>query len=268
MKKEEVHRGMVLAERDNGGGTLIIRLHHLDEDGRVYCEAACQGKKLFKSEYKNDGKNCGHISEFEKATFEQKRHLEELIREKKSREKKEEISRVHVLGEMVADLKVENIQLTRRVHELMDNYNRVVRQLQDKEKHESSPTGYTLGELTEALDKCESLEKDNKLLKQQCIQLRMERNEAKTHVADCEHQKEELFKQISRFNNSEFLKFGVVCSHRVFAPGDNPVMVGSDKCCNCRHLVKVDVFGKKCVLCAVRYDNTKEKEAQENKNSR
>ena len=35
----------------------------------------------------------------------------------------------------------------------------------------------------------------------------------------------------------------------------------------CQHFIKVDVFGRKCVLCACRYDNTKAKEAQECKNT-
>lgn len=172
------------------------------------------------------------------------------------------------LGKMVA----ENVHLELRVHELMEDYNRVVKQLQGKGKHDNSPTGYTLGELTEALDKCELLKKDYDLLQDEykrlekmCIQLQTERNGVKTHVADCEHQKEELLKHIHRFNNSEFVEMGVACTHRGFASGDNPVIVGGGVCSACRRLIKMDLSGKKCVLCACRYDNTKGKEAQENK---
>ena len=160
----------------------------------------------------------------------------------------------------------ENVHLELRVHQLMDEYNRVVKQLQGKEKHETSPAGHTLGELTEALDKCEALEKDHESLLREynrlndfCVRLQMEYNEAKTHVADCEHQKEELFREIERFKESAFMDMETLCTYISFPPNSNPVKVGSGKCMTCRHLMKVDVFGKKCVLCAVRYDNTKSK---------
>lgn len=99
---------------------------------------------------------------------------------------KKENNRMETLAYIIADLKAENVELEQRVYQLMDDYNDVVRQLNGKEKHEPNTEGFTLGELTEALDKCESLEKDNKLLKQQCVQLQTERNEAKTRADDCD----------------------------------------------------------------------------------
>lgn len=99
---------------------------------------------------------------------------------------KKENNRMETLAYIIADLKAENVELEQRIHQLMDDYNDVVRQLNGKEKHEPNTEGFTLGELTEALDKCESLEKDNKLLKQQCVQLQTERNEAKTRADDCD----------------------------------------------------------------------------------
>ena len=35
------------------------------------------------------------------------------------------------------------------------------------------------------------------------------------------------------------------------------------ECCTCPHLIKADVFGKKCLLCAYLYDNKKEHDARE-----
>ena len=93
-----------------------------------------------------------------------------------------------------------------------------------------------------------NLEKDNEQLKRQCVQLQTERNEAKTHADECELQKEELFKHIARFNNSEFLKIGDDCTHRDSLSFGSPVKVGSGVCRCCRHIIKVDVFGRKCVL--------------------
>lgn len=174
---------------------------------------------------------------------------------------KETNNRMEVLAYIIADLKAENIEMTQRVHQLTDEYNDVVRQLRGMEKHEPNTEGYTLGVLTEALDKCEALGKGIKELKQQCDYLQMERNEARIRADDCEHQRKELFKQIARFDKSEFKEIGTSCTSRPFAPGDNPVKVGSTKCVTCRHFLKMDKDF--CVLCAYCYDSVKAVEAQE-----
>ena len=175
----------------------------------------------------------------------------------------EENKRMLALSCIVADLKTENMELVERVHQLVDDYNDVVRQLNGKETHkDEDPARLLLGNMQKMRDHCDKLEKDNEQLKRNCIQLQTERNEAKTHADECELQKEELIKHIARFENSEFLKIGDDCTHRNIFP-DGPVKVGSAVCNSCRHLVKVDVSGRKCVLCACSYDNTKADEAQE-----
>ena len=176
----------------------------------------------------------------------------------------EENKRVLALSCIVADLKAENMELEQRVHQLVDDYNDVVRQLDGKEKRkDEKPARQTLGEMRQMRDHCDKLEKENEQLKRQCVQLQTERNEAKTHADECELQKEELFKHIARFNNSEFLKIGDYCTHRILLPDGAPVEAGSGVCRSCRHIIKVDESGRKCVLCACRYDNTKAEEAQE-----
>lgn len=90
---------------------------------------------------------------------------------------------------------------------------------------------------------------------------------SKTRAVECDLQKEELFKYFARFNISEFLKIGDVCLHRDPLPNDKPVKVGSEECRSCRHIIKVDVSGKKCVLCAWCYDHKKDEEAQKCKNT-
>ena len=176
----------------------------------------------------------------------------------------EENKRMLALSCIVADLKAENIELAQRVHQLVDEYNDVVRQVNGKEERkDEDPANLLLDNMQKMRDHCDMLEKDNEQLKRQCVQLQTERNEAKTHADECELQKGELFKQIARFNNSEFLKIGDDCTYRYSLPFGSPVKVGSENCCSCPYLIKVDVFGKKCVLCARRYDNTKAEEAQE-----
>lgn len=176
----------------------------------------------------------------------------------------EENKRMLALSCIVADLKAENMELEQRVHQLVDDYNDVVRQLNGKEKHKDDDIEkLLLGNMQKMRDHCDMLEKDNEQLKRQCVQLQTERNEAKTHADECELQKEELFKHIARFEKSEFMKIGDDCTYRNSLPFGSPVNVGSGKCYSCPHLIKVDEFGGKCVLCACRYDNTKVEEAQE-----
>lgn len=178
--------------------------------------------------------------------------------------KEEENKRMLALACTVADLKTENMYLAQRVQELVDEYNNVAHQLIGKQNRKNKDSSKpTFDEMQQMRDHCDKLEKDNEQLKRQCVQLQTERNEAKTHADECELQKEELFKHIARFNNSELLEIGDDCIHRDSLSFGSPVKVGSGVCMCCRHLIKVDESGKKCVLCAWCYDNTKAEEAQE-----
>ena len=182
--------------------------------------------------------------------------------------KTEEDKRLSALSYIIADVKAENIELEQRVHKLTADYNEIVRQLLGKEERKDEDNvKQTLGDMLKMRDHCDKLEKDNEQLKRQCVQLQTERNEAKIHADECELQKEELFKHIARFENSVFLKIGDACTHRGFSPDGDFVKVGSGICNSCRHLIKVDVSDRKCVLCACCYDHTKAEEAQECKNT-
>ena len=178
--------------------------------------------------------------------------------------KTEENKRMLALSYIVADLKAENMELAQRVQQLVDDYNEVVRQLNDKgTRKDEDPTKLLLDNMQKMRDHCDKLEKDNEQLKRQCVQLQTERNEAKTHAEQSDIFQKELYKYIARFAKSEFLKTRVDCPHRDSLPNGHPVKVGSVECNSCRHLLKVDVHGRKCVLCAWCYDNTKSDEAQE-----
>ena len=180
--------------------------------------------------------------------------------------KTEENKRMLALSCIVADLKTENMELEQRVHQLEDDYNDVVRKFPDKEQRkDKDQSKQTLEEMQHLRDHCDMLEKDMEQLKRECIQTQMERNAAKTRADECELQKEELFKYFARFNISEFLKIGDDCPHRDSLPNGHHVKVGSEVCRSCPHMIKEDVSGKKCVLCAWCYDNKKAEEAQESK---
>ena len=178
--------------------------------------------------------------------------------------KTEENKRMLALSCVVADLKTENMELEQRLHQLEDDYADVFHQLNDKVLRKDEATSkQTQDEMQHLRDHCDMLEKNIEQLKRDCIQLLTERNEAKTHADQCDIVQEDLCKHIARFDNSEFLKTGDDCPHRDSLPNGNHVKVGSEGCSFCPHMIKVDVSGKKCVLCAWCYDNKKAEEAQE-----
>lgn len=70
------------------------------------------------------------------------------------------------LSYIVADLKAENIELAQRVHQLVNDYNEVVRQLDGKEKHKDEDLAkQLLGDMQKMRDHCDELEKENRKLK-------------------------------------------------------------------------------------------------------
>lgn len=260
MKTEEIKPGYILYEKER---KLLVKVARVDEDGVVKCSAYTDMGRIFKTVPPPYRVGTRTADAYIPATDEQRKYMErklavcEYVNLPKN-------NRMETLAYIIADLKAENMELAQRVHQLVDDYNDVVRQLNGNETHkDEDPARLLLDNMQKMRDHCDKLEKDNEQLKRQCVQLQTERNEAKTHADECELQKEELFKHIARFDNSEFLKIGDYCTHRVFLPDGDPVKVGSGECCRCPHLIKVDRFGINCVLCACRYDNTKAEEAQE-----
>ena len=182
--------------------------------------------------------------------------------------KEEENKRMLALSYMVADLKAENMELVERVHQLVDDYNDVARQLRGMEnRKDEDPANKPLDELQQLRDHCDMLEKNIEELKRDCIQLQIERNKARNRADECDMIAEDLFKHIARLETSEFLKIGDDCPYRDSLPDGHRVKVGSEVCRSCPHMIKMDVSGKKCVLCAYCYDNKKAEEAQECKSA-
>ena len=182
--------------------------------------------------------------------------------------KEEENKRMLALAYIVADLKAENMELADRVQYLEDEYNKVVSLLHVMEKRkDEDPAKNTLDEMKKLRDHCDMLEKNIEELKRDCIQLQTERNKARNRADECDMIAEDLFKHIARLKTSEFLKIGDDCPHRDSLPDGHRVNVGSEFCRSCPHMIKLDVSGKKCVLCAWCYDNKKTEEAQECKNT-
>lgn len=80
--------------------------------------------------------------------------------------KTEENKRMLALSCIVADLKAENMELAQRVHQLMDDYNNVVRLLNGKDtRKDEDPARLLLGNMQKMRDHCDKLEKENRELK-------------------------------------------------------------------------------------------------------
>ena len=79
--------------------------------------------------------------------------------------KTEENKRMLALSYIVADLKAENVELEQRVHQLMDDYNDVVRQLDGKETHKDEDPRLLRDNMQKMRDHCDKLEKENRELK-------------------------------------------------------------------------------------------------------
>ena len=80
--------------------------------------------------------------------------------------KTEENKRMLALSYIVADLKAENMELAQRVHQLVDDYNEVVRQLDGKETHkDEDPAKLLLDNMQKMRDHCDKLEVENRELK-------------------------------------------------------------------------------------------------------
>ena len=78
----------------------------------------------------------------------------------------EENKRMLALSYIVADLKAENMELAQRVHQLVDDYNEVVRQLNGKEtRKDEDPAKLLLDNMQKMRDHCDKLEKENRELK-------------------------------------------------------------------------------------------------------
>lgn len=262
MKTEEIKPGDILHDKER---KLLVKVARVDEDGVVKYSAYTDMHKIFQTVPPPYRVGTRTAEAYIPATDEQRKYMErelavcEYVNLPKN-------NSMEVLAYIIADLKAENMKLEQRVHQLMDDFYDVTRQLRGMEKcKDEDSSRQTLGEMMQMRDHCDKLEKENEELKRQCFQLQAERNGAKTHAAECNYQKEGLHKRLARFEQLEFVKTGAPCVHLPFAPDGSPVQVGSAECVACRHFLNMEKSF--CVLCACRYDNKEDKNAQECKDT-
>lgn len=162
MKKEEINPGDILYDEER---KMLVKVARVDEDGVVKYSAYTDMQRIFKTVPPPYRVGTRTADVYVPATDEQRKYMErqlavcEYIDLPKN-------NRMEVLAYIIADLKAENIEMTQRVHQLMDDYNDVVRQLNGKEKRkDEDPSRQTLGEIMKMRDHCDKLEKENRELK-------------------------------------------------------------------------------------------------------
>ena len=162
MKTEEIKPGDILYDEER---KMLVKVARVDEDGVVKYSAITDMRRIFQTPPPPYRVGTRTADVYVPATDEQRKYMErqlavcEYIDLPKN-------NRMEVLAYIIADLKAENMKLEQRVHQLMDDYNDVVRQLNGKEKRkDEDPSRQTLGEIMKMRDHCDKLEKENRELK-------------------------------------------------------------------------------------------------------
>lgn len=158
MKIEDIKPGDVLCHSDHE----LIKVVEITDDGRIMISAMYSEKyKEFRFYLKPN--RAPYAAVFcEPANAEQSQYVESKLSAFFAPTKADDTRSIASLSSIIADLKVENEDLTERVHQLTNDYNRVVRQLK------GNPF---LGDLTEALNKNEELNRKIELYKTECERL-------------------------------------------------------------------------------------------------
>lgn len=162
MKAEEIKPGDILYDEER---KMLVKVARVDEDGVIKYSAYTDMQRIFKTVPPPYRVGIRTADAYIPATDEQRKYMErnlavcEYVNLPKN-------NHMEVLAYIIADLKAENIELVQRVHQLVDDYNNVVHQLNGKEKRkDEDPTKQTLDEMMQMRDLCDELERENKELK-------------------------------------------------------------------------------------------------------
>lgn len=162
MKTEEIKPGDILYDKER---QMLVKVARVDEEGVVKYSAYTDMRRIFQTPPPPYRVGTRTADAYVPATDEQRKYMErqlavcEYVNLPKN-------NRMEVLAYIIADLKAENVGLEQRVHQLVDDYNGVVRQLNGKEKRkDEDPTKQTLDEMMQMRDLCDELERENKELK-------------------------------------------------------------------------------------------------------
>lgn len=162
MKTEEIKPGDILYDVER---KMLVKVARVDEDGVVKYSAYTDMQRIFQTPPPPYRVGTRTADVYIPATDEQRKYMErqlavcEYVNLPKD-------NRMEVLAYIIADLKAENMMMTERVHQLVDDYNNVARQLRGMEKRkDEDPTKQTLDEMMQMRDLCDKLERENGELK-------------------------------------------------------------------------------------------------------
>lgn len=155
MKAEEIKPGDILYDVER---KMLIKVARVDEDGVVKYSAYTDMQRIFKTVPPPYRVGIRTADAYIPATDEQRKYMErklavcEYVNLPKN-------NRMETLAYIIADLKAENIELTQRVHQLMDDYNDVVHLLNGTEKRKDEvQTKQTHDEMQQLRAHCDKLE--------------------------------------------------------------------------------------------------------------
>lgn len=161
MKTEEIKPGDILYDEER---KMLVKVARVDEEGVVKYSAYTDMRRIFQTSPPPYRIGTRTADAYVPATDEQRKYMErqlavcEYVNLPKD-------NRMEVLAYIIADLKAENVELEQRVHQLVDDYYDVARQLRRTEKRkDEDPSKQTLGEMMQMRDHCDKLERENKEL--------------------------------------------------------------------------------------------------------
>ena len=161
MKTEEIKPGDILYDEER---KMLVKVARVDEDGVVKCSAYTDMGRIFKTVPPPYRIGTHTADAYIPATDDQRKFMErklavcEYVNLPKN-------NRMETLVYIISDLKAENIELTQRVHQLMDDYNEVVRQLNGKEtRKDKEQLKQTIFDMRKQYDKLEREYKELRFL--------------------------------------------------------------------------------------------------------
>ena len=162
MKTEDIKPGDILYDEER---KMLVKVARVDEDGVVKCSAYTDMGRIFKTVPPPYRIGTHTADAYIPATDDQRKYMERNLAVCKYVNLPKN-NRMETLAYIISDLKAENMELEQRVHQLVDEYNDVVRQLNGKEKRkDEDPAMLLLDNMQKMRDHCDMLEKENRELK-------------------------------------------------------------------------------------------------------
>lgn len=267
MKIEDIKPGDVIVRTEDG---MVNKVAEVTPDGLILRSAYTDMEKCFHV-FLNPDSSKLTADHYESATEEQRQYMDSKLADFYGTNAEVASKRITALATMMGDLKQENIELAERVKQLMNDYNKVAKQLRNQP---------LLSDLTEALDKVEKLERENESLCKQLKSLQKDHDLLHelydTQKAKLKKAKEELGEYlddiftlqkrnaaaeslIARFENAE-IEHADFSTMAFDCPHDVEAKVCSAECLGCEHCLTHGNTGTESILCAYNYDKKEEKE--------